>query len=135
MLYRNVCRLLLVVQNNVGQPNPLARHPHDFQAAKVVGIPRQQLVLPLLRRRRRQRRQPNGKQKENKRRWSDERHIHKRTHKHTYTVYRMYENVSTEVTQSSRSLFFFVFFLVFSLPSFLLHHSLFPSISTSAFST
>lgn len=39
---------LLVVEDDIGQPDPFARHPHDLQSAKLVGIPRQQLVLPFL---------------------------------------------------------------------------------------
>ena len=39
---------LLVVEDDVWQPYPVARDPEAVDAAKVLGIPRQQLVAPLL---------------------------------------------------------------------------------------
>lgn len=40
---------LLIVEDDIGQPNPFARHPHDLQSAEIVGIPRQKFVFPFLR--------------------------------------------------------------------------------------
>ena len=39
---------LLVVEDDVWQPYPVARDSEAVDAAEVFGIPRQQLVAPLL---------------------------------------------------------------------------------------